>query len=58
MSVGQRARVTCPPELAYGANGKPGLIPKNATLIFDMELLSVESSKSKGGGGGAKKGKK
>jgi FKBP-type peptidyl-prolyl cis-trans isomerase len=58
MSVGQRARITCPPELAYGANGKAGLIPKNATLVFDIELLGVETSKTKGGGGGGKKGKK
>jgi len=58
MSLGQRARITCPPELAYGAAGKAGLIPKNATLVFDMELLSVESSKGKGGGGGGAKGKK
>lgn len=56
MSVGQRARVTCPPEMAYGGPGKPPLIPKNATLVFDIELLSVETSK--GGAGGGKKGKK
>jgi len=61
MSVGQRAKVTCPPELAYGAAGKAGLIPKNATLVFDMELISIEAAKAKGaggGGGGGKKGKK
>lgn len=62
MSVGQRAKVTCPPEMAYGAAGKPPLIPKNSTLAFDIELLSVETSKGKGGGGGGggggKKGKK
>lgn len=60
MSVGQRARVTCPPEMAYGAAGKPPAIPKNSTLVFDIELISVETSKAKGGaaGGGGKKGKK
>lgn len=58
MSVGQRARVTCPPEMAYGAAGKPPLIPKNSTLAFDIELLSVETAKAKGGGAGGKKGKK
>lgn len=58
MSVGQRARVTCPPEFAYGAAGKPPLIPKNSTLVFDIELLSVETAKGKGGASGGKKGKK
>lgn len=59
MSVGQRARVTCPPEMAYGAAGKPPLIPKNSTLVFDIELISIETAKAKGGGAaGGKKGKK
>lgn len=59
MSVGQRAKVTCPPEMAYGAAGKPPTIPKNSTLVFDIELIGVETSKAKGGaGGGGKKGKK
>ncbi len=60
MSVGQRAKVRVPPELGYGGAGKSGVIPKNAVLIFDMELVGVETTKGKGGGGGAsgKKGKK
>lgn len=61
MSVGQRAKVTCPPEMAYGAAGKPPQIPKNSTLAFDIELISIETAKGKGGGGaggGGKKGKK
>ena len=41
MKVGQEAQVTCPPELAYGAKGMPGTIPPSATLIFDIELVSV-----------------
>uniref|UniRef100_A0A8C4VFL2 peptidylprolyl isomerase n=1 Tax=Falco tinnunculus TaxID=100819 RepID=A0A8C4VFL2_FALTI len=40
MSLGQRAKLTCTPEMAYGATGHPGVIPPNATLLFDVELLS------------------
>lgn len=43
MSVGQRATLTCSPEYAYGAKGHPGVIPPNATLIFDVELLGLEA---------------
>ncbi|CAJ0916377.1 unnamed protein product [Ranitomeya imitator] len=42
MSVGQRARLTCTPDYAYGSTGHPGIIPPNATLIFDVELLRLE----------------
>uniref|UniRef100_A0A4W3GN47 peptidylprolyl isomerase n=1 Tax=Callorhinchus milii TaxID=7868 RepID=A0A4W3GN47_CALMI len=42
MSVGQRAKLTCTPEYAYGSKGYPGVIPPNATLIFDIELLRLE----------------
>ncbi|TNM86727.1 FKBP prolyl isomerase 1Aa [Takifugu rubripes] len=43
MSVGERAKLTCSPDYAYGAKGHPGVIPPNATLIFDVELLSLEA---------------
>ncbi|KAJ8947840.1 hypothetical protein NQ318_009985 [Aromia moschata] len=42
LSVGQRARLTCSPDYAYGSRGHPGIIPPNATLIFDVELLEIE----------------
>merc|ERR1712221_26636 len=40
MSQGQRAKLTCSPDYAYGSRGFPGLIPANSTLVFDVELLS------------------
>ncbi len=42
LSVGQRAKLTCSPDYAYGPRGYPGVIPPNATLIFDVELISIE----------------
>nr|XP_050043384.1 peptidyl-prolyl cis-trans isomerase FKBP1A-like [Dermacentor andersoni] len=42
MSVGQRAKLICSPDYAYGAMGHPGIIPPNAVLTFYVKLLRLE----------------
>ena len=41
MRTGGKARLTCPPAIAYGERGAGGVIPPNATLQFEIELLSI-----------------
>jgi FKBP-type peptidyl-prolyl cis-trans isomerase FkpA len=41
MKVGEKARLVCPSDIAYGDHGHPPTIPGGATLVFDVELLGI-----------------
>jgi FKBP-type peptidyl-prolyl cis-trans isomerase len=49
MKVGGKAQLVCPPELAYGEEGRPPQMPGGATLVFEVELLDIEKPQAAAG---------
>ena len=41
MKVGEKAKLVCPPGIAYGDRGSPPSIPPGSTLVFEVELLQI-----------------
>lgn len=44
IKIGGKAKLTCPPETAYGAEGVRGVIPPKATLLFEVELVGIKKN--------------
>ena len=48
MKVGEKAKLVCPPDIAYGNRGAPPDIPPGAALVFEVELLGIQGSQEGG----------
>lgn len=56
LCVGQRATITCTPEMAYGDAGMPPLVPPNVHVIYDVEVIASPPAGGDGSGSGGKEG--